>query len=143
MIKTICCFGLLIFSLGPVFAQETIDQRVVKNRGQQGEESFKYNKNSYNYYLFELDKSHWLTTELALSIEDKALLQPASEFKNSENNPLTLEAVQSENFNFYEYGIRLKKESRVCILFEDGQVLVFYAIPELTKLFTTSDSNTK
>lgn len=135
--------GLLLFSIAPVFAQETVDQRVVKNRGKQGEESFKYNKNSYNYYLFELDKSHWLTTEIALSLEDKALLQPASLFKNPENQPLTPEITQSQTFNFYEYGIRLQKENRICILFEDGQVLVFYAIPELTKLFTTSEFNTK
>jgi len=135
--------GLLIFSIAPVFAQETIDQRVVKNRGEKGEESFKYNKNSYNYYLFELDKSHWFTTELTLSIEDKSLLQPAIQFKNSENQPLTPAIAQSQTFNFYEYGIRLQKEHRICILFEDGQVLVFYAIPELTKLFTSSESNTK
>jgi hypothetical protein len=125
-----------------VSAQE-IDQRLVKNRGNQAHESFKYNPNGYNYFLFELDKSHWIAEQTALTQEEKAVVLPAANFKNAEGKAITLAAAQATDFNFYDYGIRLKKESRTYIALDKKHVLVFYKIPELMQLFNNSEFNVK
>lgn len=143
MIKTVCCLALLLFTITNVSAQETIDKRLVKNRGKQAEEAFQYNKNSYHYYLFELDRSHWITTLSALDKTEKGLLQPAENFKNEQGQALTYTEASAETFNFYDYGIRLAKEQRLYIALDEERVLVFYSIPELSKLFSNSEFNTK
>jgi len=143
MLKTLSLLAFCLVCISGVYAQETIDQRLVKNRGKQAEEAFQYNRNSYNYYLFELDKSHWIADKSTLTDEEKNNLQPASAFKNAQGQVLTPEAAAAENFNFYEYGIRLQKDYRICIALDKDRVLIFYKIPELTQLFSKSDLNTK
>jgi hypothetical protein len=143
MIKTACCLALLLFTITSVSAQETIDKRVVKNRGKQAEEAFQYNKNSYNYYIFELDRSHWMTSASSLNDTEKGLVQPASNFKNELGEPITFETATAETFNFYDYGIRLAKEQRLYVALDEEHVLVFYSIPELSKLFANSEFNSK
>jgi hypothetical protein len=143
MIKTACCIALLLFTITSVSAQETIDKRLVKNRGKQAEEAFVHNKNSYNYYLFELDKGHWMTTVSALDNTEKGLLQPAANFKNEQGQVLTYTEASAETFNFYDYGIRIAKEQRLYIQLDEAHVLVFHSIPELSKLFSNSEFNTK
>ena len=143
MIKTACCLAVLLFTITSVSAQETIDKRLVKNRGKQAEEAFIHNKNSYNYYLFELDKGHWMTTVSALDNTEKGLLQPAANFKNEQGQALTYSEASAETFNFYDYGIRIAKEQRLYIKLDEEHVLVFHSIPELSKLFSNSEFNTK
>ncbi len=143
MIKKACCLALLLFTITSVSAQEAIDKRLVKNRGKQAEEAFIHNKNSYNYYLFELDKSHWVTALSELNDTEKGLLRPAADFKNEQGETLTLDQATSETFNFYEYGIRLTKEQRQYIKLDAEHVLVFHSIPEMSKLFSNSEFNTK
>jgi hypothetical protein len=142
MSKLICCVAFFVLGISMLNAQE-IDQRVVKNRGNQAHESFKYNRNGYNYFLFELDKSHWIAKQTTLTQEEKAVVQPAANFKNAEGKAITLEAAQATDFNFYDYGIRLKKESRIYIALDKTHVLVFYKIPELMQLFNNSEFNVK
>jgi hypothetical protein len=143
MLRIISSIALCIVCFSGVYAQETIDQRLVKNRGKQAEDAFVYNKNGYNYFLFELDKSHWIADKSTLTEEEKANLQPAANFKNAQNQVLTLEVAKSEQFNFYDFGIKLQRDGRVCIALDQNNVLMFYAIPELTRLFSSSDLNVK
>ncbi|MES2557458.1 MAG: hypothetical protein V4604_14985 [Bacteroidota bacterium] len=135
--------AILLFTITSVSAQETIDKRLVKNRGKQAEEAFVHNKNSYNYYLFELDKGHWMTTVSALDNNEKSLLQTAENFKNEQGQSLTYAEASAETFNFYDYGIRIAKEQRLYIALDAEHVLVFHTIPELSKLFSSSEFNTK
>lgn len=139
------CFLVIIatvLSIG-VNAQETPDSRLVKNRGAQAEKAFVHNRNGYNYFLFELDKSHFITERSSLTQEELLLVEPAAKFVNSENQVLTLEDAQSPVFNFYDYGIRLQRDKRTFIALDDLHVLVFYSNPELTQLFVNSDFNVK
>ncbi|MDH4471836.1 MAG: hypothetical protein QE487_04465 [Fluviicola sp.] len=143
MMKIACCLAFLLFTITSVSAQETIDKRLVKNRGKQAEEAFIHNKNSYNYYLFELDKGHWMTTVSELDNNQKSLLQPAENFKNEHGQSLSYTEAISETFNFYDYGIRIAKEQRLYVALDEEHVIVFYSIPELSKLFSNSEFNTK
>lgn len=142
MSKLICCAAFFALGITTITAQE-IDQRLVKNRGKQAEESFKYNRNGYNYFLYELEKSYRIVEENTLTEEEKQVVVPADRFKNAEGRAITLEAAQAADFNFYDYGIRLKKESRIYIELDKKQVLVFYSIPELTGMFGKSEFNVK
>lgn len=139
------CFLVIIatvLSIG-VNAQETPDARLIKNRGAQAENAFVHNRNGYNYFLFELDKSHFITERSSLTPEELLLVQPSTKFMNTDNQVLTLEDVQSPAFNFYDYGIRLQRDKRTFIELDDQHVLVFYSNPELTQLFVNSEFNVK
>lgn len=70
-------------------------------------------------------------------------MQPASNFKNELGEPITFETATAETFNFYDYGIRLAKEQRLYVALDEEHVLVFYSIPELSKLFSNSEFNSK
>src|ERR1044071_7029545 len=114
MVRSLCCTLFFMLSITLVTGQE-VDHRLVRNRGSQAQESFKYNKTMYNYFLFELDRSHWIAEKGSLTPEEKALVAPAAQFTNADGEALTLTAAQASDFNFYDYGIRLKKESRIYI----------------------------
>ena len=136
--------AVLFLILGvTAFSQEKIDQRVVKNKGAKAEESFRHNKNSYNYFLFELDNSYEVKATSELTKEEKKKLQSAANFKNSEGTVLTKDLIVPGVFNFYDFGIRLLKEERIYIALDKKTVLVFYSIPELSQLFKQSPGNTK
>lgn len=143
LLKNTLCITLFTLTGLTVFAQETIDARVVKNRGKQAEQAFIHNKNSYNYYLFELDKSHYVVPVSQLTPKEQSQLLPASGYTNSFGEAISMEAVDSETFNFYDYGIRLQKEHRQYIALNENKAIVFYSIPELSQLFKNSEFNTK
>lgn len=143
LVKTSSFIALFVLLSMSVFAQEEIDARVLKNRGKQAEQAFRYNKNSYNYYVFELDKSYYVVPVSQLTNEEQVQLLTATTFKNDLNEPVSMEAVDSGSFNFYDYGIRLQKEHRIYIALNEKKALVFYSIPELSQLFKNSEFNTK
>ncbi len=97
-----------------------------------------YNKNSYNYLLFELDHSYELVSKKSLSKEQISLMKKDITLSDSD-----LVNIGTPNFNFYDLGIRLSKSERQYVQVNKKKVLVFYAIPEVTKAFTTSPLNTK
>lgn len=99
---------------------------------------YAYNKNSYNYLLFELDHSYELVSKKSLSKEQIKLMKKDIQLSDSD-----LANIGTSNFNFYDLGIRLSKTERQYVLVNKKKVLVFYAIPEITKAFTTSPLNTK
>ena len=62
-----------LFIYTGTFSQE-IDSRLVRNRGKQAEEAFKYNKNGYNYFLYELDSSYTVKNMSDLSSDEVKLI---------------------------------------------------------------------
>lgn len=119
------------------FSQE-IDSRILKNKGKEAEKMYEYNKNSYYYLLFELDHSYEIVSKNSLSKEQRNSIKKDILFTDSDKLN-----IGTANFNFYDFGIKLSKSERQYIQLDKERVLVFYAIPEITKAFTTSPSNTK
>jgi hypothetical protein len=119
------------------FSQE-IDSRILKNKGKDAEKMYEYNKNSYHYLLFELDHSYEIVPKNSLSKEQRHALKKDVHFTDADKAN-----AGTSNFNFYDFGIKLSKSERQYVQLDKERVLVFYAIPEITKAFTTSPSNTK
>lgn len=134
--KLIFLTGFLI-STTFSFSQE-IDPRILKNKGKEAEKIYEYNKNSYNYLLFELDHSYEVVPKNSLSKEQRNLIKKDFHFTDAD-----LANIGTSDFNFYSFGIKLSKSERQYIQLDKERVVVFYAIPEITKAFTTSPSNTK
>jgi len=99
---------------------------------------YEYNKNSYNYLLFELDHSYEIVSKKSLSKEQRNAIK--KDIKMTEADAAN---IGTANFNFYDFGIKLSKSERQYVQIDKERVLVFYAIPEITKAFTASSSNTK
>ncbi|MCC6701265.1 MAG: hypothetical protein IT221_07060 [Fluviicola sp.] len=133
-------FALIAFiSLSCVaFSQEEIDQRLVINKGKQAEDAFKFNRNSYNYYLFELDSAYQVVKIKDLTKEEKGLLN-----KNIVFSPETIATIGTSSFNYYQLGIRPNKETRQYFKIDSENVLVIFKISEITKAFSTSPLYTK
>ncbi|TSJ39914.1 hypothetical protein [Fluviicola chungangensis] len=136
MKKLIILAGFLI-SVSVSFSQ-TIDSRILKNKGKEAEKMYEYNKNSYNYLLFELDHSYEIVPKKSLSKEQRNLIK-----KDVYLTDADILNLGTSNFNFYDLGIKLSKSERQYVQIDKERVLVFYAIPEITKAFTTSSLNTK
>ncbi len=136
MKKLIILAGFLI-SVSVSFSQ-TIDSRILKNKGKEAEKMYEYNKNSYNYLLFELDHSYEIVSKKTLSKEQRNAIRKDIHLTDSD-----IINIGTPNFNFYDLGIKLSKSERQYVQVDKERVLVFYAIPEITKAFTTSPLNTK
>ncbi len=136
MKKLIILAGFLI-SVSVSFSQ-TIDSRILKNKGKEAEKMYEYNKNSYNYLLFELDHSYEIVSKKTLSKEQRNAIRKDIHLTDSD-----IINIGTPNFNFYDLGIKLSKSERQYVQVDKERVLVFYAIPEITKAFTASPLNTK
>ncbi|WP_430405268.1 hypothetical protein [Fluviicola sp.] len=136
MKKLVILTGFLI-SATFSFSQE-IDPRILKNKGKEAEKMYEYNKNSYNYLLFELDHSYEIISKNGLSKEQRISIKKDIHFTDA-----ALVNIGTSNFNFYDFGIKLSKSERQYVQLDKERVLVFYAIPEITKAFIASPSNTK
>ncbi len=119
------------------FSQE-IDARILKNKGREAEKIYEYNKNAYNYLLFELDYSYEIVSRNTLTKEQRKLIRTDIRLADSDRSNLG-----TSGFNFYDLGIKLSKTERQYVQVDKDRVLVFFAIPEVTKAFTTSPLNTK
>lgn len=137
MLKNLLIVTGFLISATISFSQE-IDSRILKNKGKEAEKIYEYNKNSYYYLLFELDHSYEIVSRNSLSKEQRKLIKKDILFTDSDKLN-----IGTSNFNFYDFGIKLSKSERQYIQLDKERVLVFYAIPEITKAFTTSPSNTK
>lgn len=136
MKKLIILAGFLI-SVSVSFSQ-TIDSRILKNKGKEAEKMYEYNKNSYNYLLFELDHSYEIVSKKTLSKEQRNAIRKDIHLTDSD-----ILTIGTSDFNFYDLGIKLSKSERQYIQVDKERVLVFYTIPEITKAFTASPLNTK
>lgn len=137
MLKNLLIVTGFLISATISFSQE-IDSRILKNKGKEAEKIYEYNKNSYHYLLFELDHSYEIVPKNSLSKEQRNSIKKDILFTDSDKVN-----IGTSNFNFYDFGIKLSKSERQYIQLDKERVLVFYAIPEITKAFTTSPSNTK
>ncbi len=136
MLKKLAILTGFLISASISFSQE-IDPRILKNKGKDAEKMYEYNRNSYNYFLFELDHSYEIVAKSSLSKEQRKALKTISFTDSDRANAGT------SGFNFYDFGIRLSKTERQYVQLDKERVLIFYAIPEITKAFTTSPLNTK
>jgi hypothetical protein len=118
------------------YCQE-IDTRLVKNRGKQAEDAFKYNMNSYNYMLFELDSAYTLVPTSSLNESEMSLLSKDVDFSKVRS------IIGTAAFNYVALGIRPIKESRQYFYVDSENVLVIFKIAEITKAFTASPLNSK
>lgn len=140
MIRTLLVLIGLVISSNFSFAQDTsADPRIISNKGsQEAEKIFRYNQNYYNYLKFELDSSYQVVALNTLSGDEKKLINKA--IKVSKDDEAKLGTNQ---FNFYQSGIRLSSYDKTYVQLSNDQVLVFKPIVELTKSFSASPFNTK
>jgi hypothetical protein len=123
-------FFALTLNLG--FSQE-IDQRLVVNKGNEINETFKHKRNAYNFYLYELDSSYYTVNIKTLTKEEKKLLRKDIQF-----SPELIKKINTSEFNFAQLGIQLLKDKRQYFKVDKETVLVFYTLPEVSKKFTKS-----
>jgi len=126
-----------LFIYTATFSQE-IDSRLLKNRGKQAEEAFKYNKNGYNYFLYELDSSYTVKNMYDLSSDEVKLID-----KNIQISKKEAQAIGTNQFNFYALGIKLNNQTRQYFKIDGNRVIVFFKISEITEAFFKSPLNTK
>ena len=128
-------FFSLTLNLG--FSQE-IDQRLVVNKGNEINETFKHKRNAYNFYLYELDSSYYTANIKSLTKDEKKLLRKDVQF-----SPELIKKINTSEFNFAQLGIQLLKDKRQYFKVDKETVLVFYTLPEVSKKFTKSPLYTK
>jgi hypothetical protein len=128
-------FFTLTLNLG--FSQE-IDQRLVVNKGNEINETFKHKRNAYNFYLYELDSSYYTVNITTITKEEKKLLRKDIQF-----SPELIKKINTSEFNFAQLGIQLLKDKRQYFKLDKETVLVFYTLPEVSKKFTKSPLYTK
>lgn len=130
-------FLALTLSTMQCYGQE-VDTRLVSNKGEAANKAYVYNRNAYNYMLFELDSSYAVMSKSELSKEDRKLI-----VKTHSITPQAESQIGTPSFNLFSFGIQLSKTTRQYFELSDKKVLVVYSIPEITKAFTTSSLNTK
>jgi len=119
------------------YAQD-IDQRLIVNRGEAVTKAYTYNKNAYNYMLFELDSSYVVMNKTQLTKEEK------KKVTKSHSIPATVEStIGTAAFNLFSYGIQISKTERQYLELSNKTVLVVFCTPDITKAFKTSSLNTK
>lgn len=119
------------------FSQE-IDQRLVVNKGNEINETFKHKRNAYNFYLYELDSSYYTVNITTITKEEKKLLSKDIQF-----SPELIKKINTSEFNFAQLGIQLLKDKRQYFKLDKETVLVFYTLPEVSEKFTKSPLYTK
>ena len=135
--KNVLILAGFLISTTISFSQD-IDSRILKNKGKEAEKIYEYNKNAYNYLLFELDYSYEIVSRNTLTKEQRKQIRTDIRLADSDKSNLG-----TSGFNFYDLGIKLSKTERQYVQVDKDRVLVFFAIPEVTKAFTTSPLNTK
>jgi hypothetical protein len=119
---------------------QEIDERLVQNKGELAQSAFKYNPNAYNYMLFELDFGYYITTNKALSKEERKMIQTVP---NEAERLQQIQNIGTPNFNYFSLGVTLQSKNKQYFQLAKNQVLVLLPIVEITKLFIQHPSNTK
>ena len=128
---------VLSFSALQCFAQD-IDPRLMANKGEAAHKAYTYNKNSYNYMLFELDSSYVVMKKADLTKEEK------SKVVKNHTIPASAEAaIGTPSFNLFSYGVKISKTERQYFELSDKTILVVLSTPEISNAFRTSSLNTK
>ncbi len=117
---------------------QNVDQRLITNKGEAVNKAYTYNKNAYNYMLFELDSSYVVMNKTQLTKEEK------KKVVKSHSIPSSVEStIGTTAFNLFSYGIQISKTERQYFELSDKTILVVYSTPEISKAFKTSSLNTK
>lgn len=140
MVRTLLVLIGLAISGNFSFGQDSsVDARIISNKGlKEAENIFRYNQNYYNYLKFELDSSYQVVALSTLSSDEKKALNKTIKISKDEQAKLG-----TDQFNFYQLGIRLSSYDKTYIELHNDQVLVFKPIVEITKSFSASTFNTK
>ena len=104
--KNVLILAGFLISTTISFSQE-IDSRILKNKGKEAEKIYEYNKNAYNYLLFELDHSYEIVSRNTLTKEQRKLIRTDIRLADSDKSNLG-----TGGFNFYDLGIKLSKTER-------------------------------
>lgn len=128
---------LFALSMNLGFSQE-VDPRLITNKGNEINETFKHKRNAYNFYLYELDSSYYTVNMKYLTKDEKKLLRKDIQF-----SPEIIKKINTSEFNFPQLGIQLLKDKRQYFKVDKETVLVFYTLPEVSKKFTKSPLYTK
>jgi hypothetical protein len=119
---------------------QEIDARLLKNKGELAQSAFKYNTNAYNYMLFELNFGYFITSNKALSKEERKMIQSVP---NEAERLQQIQNIGTPNFNYFSLGVTLQSKEQQYFQLAKNQVLVLLPIVEITKLFIQHPSNTK
>lgn len=130
---------LSCFLMITTYGQE-IDARLLTNKGQNAETAFKFNKNAYNYMLFELDHGYQLVEKKSLSKKERNSLVKLPE---NELVATQLSLIGTASFNYVSLGLTLKSQEKQFFQVGDNKVLVLLPISQITQLFIQDPSNTK
>jgi hypothetical protein len=130
---------LSCFLMITTYGQE-IDARLLTNKGQTAETAFKFNKNAYNYMLFELDHGYQLVEKKSLSKKERNSLVKLPE---NELVATQLSLIGTASFNYVSLGLTLKSQEKQFFQVGDNKVLVLLPISLITQLFIQDPSNTK
>ncbi len=135
--RIVLSFFLIVFAFSTYAQEQIIDARLVKNKGKQAEDAFKYNMNSYNYMLFELDSAYVLVPRSSLNESELSQVSKSVDFSKVRSK------IGTQEFNYMELGIRPIKESRQYFYVDSEYILILNKIAEITKAFTASPLNSK
>ena len=135
LLISICSTFLALTSIG-----QEIDERLVQNKGELAQSAYKYNTNAYNYMLFELDFGYYITSNKALSKEERKMIQTVP---NEAERLQQIQNIGTPNFNYFSLGVTLQSKNKQYFQLAKNQVLVLLPIVEITKLFIQHPSNTK
>lgn len=138
MFKSLYLVAGLLLCFNYSFGQE-IDPRIIQNKGlSEAEKIYKYNKNSYNYLVFELDSSYQVVSTKSLTKAERGLIE-----KNALLTADVIAKIGTPEFNYQQYGIKLSSNETKYYMISKELVLVFKPITEITGAFTKSPLNTK
>ena|SRR6218665_418295 len=130
-------FLALIFSSLQCYSQD-VDQRLIANKGEAVNKAYTYNRNAYNYMLFELDNSYVVMNKSELSKEEKQKVTKNHTIPSSAES-----TIGTTTFNLFSYGIQISKTDRQYFELSNKKILVVYSTPEISKAFKNSSLNTK
>ncbi len=135
-------FFVVLFTLvlsTSIFSQE-IDERLVKNKGEQAQSAFKYNTNAYNYLLFELDFGYQVVSKKELTKDERKLVQTLPDLTGITEQ---LAVIGTDKFNYCTLGVSLKSKEKQYFQLPNNEILILLPIAEITQLFIKHPSNTK
>ncbi len=113
---------------------QEIDPRLILNKGDKAKQNFQYNKNTYNYWIFELDSSYRIVNNSSLSLKEKKSIQ--------KNSNLNKDLIGTPQFNLFANGISLTSQVQY-VYIDKKTVLRISSITEITTAFKTSPLNSK
>lgn len=143
MIKLLCL--LVVMTIGSMsFGQKSeVDNRLVKNFGEEIFEIKKNRNDFYQYLLFEIKEGFQVKNKKELTSEEKSVAVKSENFKNNEGEVLTLSEIDSPNFNFEDFGLKVKTKSTTIIRLSKKQYFILRSKVDIANEFKNNPLNHK